>query len=43
MKAARPFFDHMPINENDREKIAHLNAERLLHLGQGAQLRRAAE
>jgi predicted TIM-barrel fold metal-dependent hydrolase len=34
----------MPINANDREKIAHLNAERLLGLGQGAaHLRRAAE
>jgi hypothetical protein len=43
MKAARPFFDHMPINTNDKEKIAHLNAERLLGLGQDAQLRRAAE
>ena len=44
MKAARPFFDHMPINANDREKIAHLNAERLLGLGQvAAHLRRAAE
>jgi predicted TIM-barrel fold metal-dependent hydrolase len=43
MKAARPFFDQMPINANDREKIAHLNAERLLGLGQGAHLRRAAE
>jgi uncharacterized protein len=44
MKAARPFFDRMPINANDREKIAHLNAERLLGLGQdAAHLRRAAE
>jgi uncharacterized protein len=44
MKAARPFFNHMPINANDREKIAHLNAERLLGLGQdAAHLRRAAE
>jgi uncharacterized protein len=35
MKAARQFFDQMPINANDKEKIAHLNAERLLrsHLG----------
>jgi predicted TIM-barrel fold metal-dependent hydrolase len=33
MKAARQFFDQMPINANDREKIAHLNAERLLGLG----------
>jgi uncharacterized protein len=44
IKAARPFFDRMPINANDREKIAHLNAERLLGLGQdAADLRRAAE
>src|ERR1700733_37739 len=43
MKAARPFFDQMPINANDKEKIAHLNAERLLGLGQDAHLRRAAE
>jgi predicted TIM-barrel fold metal-dependent hydrolase len=34
MKAARRFFDQMPINVNDKEKIAHLNAERLLGLGQ---------
>ena len=33
MKAARQFFDHMPVNVNDKEKIAHLNAERLLGLG----------
>jgi predicted TIM-barrel fold metal-dependent hydrolase len=39
MKAARPFFDQMPINANDREKIAHLNAERLLGLGQNVALR----
>jgi predicted TIM-barrel fold metal-dependent hydrolase len=32
MKAARPFFDQMPISANDREKIAHRNAERLLGL-----------
>jgi hypothetical protein len=32
MKAARQFFDQMPINVNDKEKIAHLNAERLLGL-----------
>jgi predicted TIM-barrel fold metal-dependent hydrolase len=43
IKAARPFFDRMPINANDRQKIAHLNAERLLGLGQGGRLRRAAE
>jgi predicted TIM-barrel fold metal-dependent hydrolase len=30
MKAARQFFDQMPINVNDKEKIGHLNAERLL-------------
>jgi uncharacterized protein len=29
MKAARQFFDQMPINMSDKEKIAHLNAERL--------------
>lgn len=33
MKAARQFFDQLPINVNDKEKIAHLNAERLLGLG----------
>jgi uncharacterized protein len=43
MKAGRPFFDHMPINANEKEKIAHLNAERLLGLGQDAHPRRAAE
>ncbi|MFJ5678337.1 amidohydrolase family protein [Streptomyces sp. NPDC093097] len=32
MKAARQFLDHMPINLGDKEKIAHLNAERLLRL-----------
>ena len=32
MKAARQFFDQMPINPADKEKIAHLNAERLLGL-----------
>jgi Amidohydrolase len=42
IKAARPFFERMPINENDKAKIAHLNAERLLGLGQDADLRRAA-
>jgi uncharacterized protein len=36
MKAARHFFDQMPINVNDKEKIAHLNAERLLDLSQNA-------
>jgi predicted TIM-barrel fold metal-dependent hydrolase len=29
MKAARQFFDQMPISQPDKEKIAHLNAERL--------------
>jgi uncharacterized protein len=33
MKAARQFFDRMPINVNEKEKIAHLKAERLLGLG----------
>jgi uncharacterized protein len=32
MKATRQFFDQMPINPADKEKIAHLNAERLLGL-----------
>jgi predicted TIM-barrel fold metal-dependent hydrolase len=36
MKAARQFFDQMPINANDKAKIAHLNAERLLGLGPNA-------
>lgn len=31
-KAARQFLDQMPINPIDKEKIAHLNAERLLGL-----------
>jgi predicted TIM-barrel fold metal-dependent hydrolase len=34
MRAARQFFDQMPINVNDKEKIGHLNAERLLGLAQ---------
>jgi predicted TIM-barrel fold metal-dependent hydrolase len=42
MKAARQFFDQMPINANDKEKIAHLNAERLLGLGQNKRRRAAA-
>ncbi len=29
MKAARQFFDRMPITQPEKEKIAHLNAERL--------------
>ena len=32
MKAGRQFLDQMPINPADKEKIAHLNAERLLRL-----------
>ncbi|MDI3315287.1 MAG: amidohydrolase family protein [Mycobacterium sp.] len=32
MAAARRFFDQMPITPADKEKIAHLNAERLLKL-----------
>ena len=32
MRAARQFFEQMPINPADKEKIAHLNAERLLGL-----------
>jgi uncharacterized protein len=32
IKAARQFLDQMPINHVDKEKIAHLNAERLLKL-----------
>jgi uncharacterized protein len=46
MKAARQFFDQMPINVNDKDKIAHLNAERLLGLGRderGSGRRTAAE
>jgi predicted TIM-barrel fold metal-dependent hydrolase len=44
MKAARQFFDQMPVNANDKEKIAHLNAERLLGLGsRRAAARQAAE
>jgi predicted TIM-barrel fold metal-dependent hydrolase len=32
----------MPINVNDKEKIAHLNAERLLGLGQNLRKRAVA-
>jgi predicted TIM-barrel fold metal-dependent hydrolase len=39
IKAARPMFERMPINANDKEKIAHLNAERLLGLGKKQTLR----
>jgi predicted TIM-barrel fold metal-dependent hydrolase len=42
MKAARAFFDQLPINVNDKEKIAHLNAERLLGFGKSPALRGAA-
>jgi hypothetical protein len=42
MKAARQFFDQMPINTNEKEKIAHLNAERLLGLGQNLRKRAVA-
>ena len=40
MKAARRFFDQMPINLNDKEKIAHLNAERLLGFGRDTRTER---
>jgi len=40
MKAARQFFDQMPINVNDKEKIGHLNAERLLGLGRNERTQR---
>jgi uncharacterized protein len=32
MTACRRFLDQMPIGPADKEKIAHLNAERLLGL-----------
>ena len=32
MKAARRFFDQMPISPIDKAKIGHLNAKRLLGL-----------
>jgi hypothetical protein len=32
MEASRQFLDRMPIPPADKEKIAHLNAERLLGL-----------
>jgi hypothetical protein len=35
-------FERMPINANDKEKIAHLNAERLLGLGRKQALRGGA-
>jgi hypothetical protein len=31
-RAARQFLDQMPISAGEKEKIAHLNAERLLGL-----------
>jgi predicted TIM-barrel fold metal-dependent hydrolase len=44
MKAARQSFDQMPINANDKEKIAHRNAEHLLGLGRRrADARQVAE
>ena len=43
LKAARQYFDQMPINVNDKEKIAHLNAERLLGLGQSSALQGGAK
>jgi predicted TIM-barrel fold metal-dependent hydrolase len=39
MKAARQFFDQMPINVNEKEKIAHRNAERLFGLSQNRGVR----
>jgi hypothetical protein len=42
MKAARKFFDQMPVDGADKEKIAHLNAERLLGLGQKQRGQQAA-
>jgi uncharacterized protein len=35
MKAARQFLDQIPINLNDKEKIAHRNAEHLLRSHSG--------
>jgi uncharacterized protein len=32
MQQARAFLDHLPISPADKERIAHTNAERLLHL-----------
>jgi uncharacterized protein len=34
MKAARQFVDQMPVKASDKKRIARLNAERLLGLGQ---------
>ena len=42
MKAARQFFDQMPINVNEKKKIAHINAERLLGIGQRERSRAVA-
>ena len=42
MKAARQFLDQMPINPDDKEKIAHLNAERLLGLHDPERVAKAA-
>jgi hypothetical protein len=42
MKAARQFFDQKPINVNEKGKIAHLNGERPLRLGQKEQTKAGA-
>jgi predicted TIM-barrel fold metal-dependent hydrolase len=36
MEAGRRFLEQMPIPPVDREKIAHVNAERLLRLSNNA-------
>jgi len=41
MKATRQFFDQMPISHEDKEKIAHLNAERLFLNKAGTPARKA--
>jgi predicted TIM-barrel fold metal-dependent hydrolase len=42
MKAARAYFDQLPINVNEKEKIAHVNAERLLGFAKSPALRGAS-
>ena len=32
LKGARPFVENAPLSEEDKEKFAHLNAEKLIHL-----------
>ena len=32
MEEARDFLEHMPVSSDDRERIAHGNAERLMHI-----------